>query len=313
MLNYNLPPELASLRRLTAFIEVGECLSYSKAATRLGISQPAVSNHIRKLEALSGTELFRRNGHSIMLTEAGHALLRQAKRVEASVREMQELIVTLQREVAGHLIIGASAIWEYVLPEVMARFQRVYPRVSMELVVGNSGRIIELMIQRRMHLGFTGDEGGQSDLDAVPIMENEMVVVAPPGHPLVGRPLVAPSELAGQPLVLREANSATARIAAHYLDTLGVTPGSVVEFGSHEALKAAVRAGFGLGMVFKAAVQQELAAGSLGLVHLQAPPCIRQLYMLRSRFGAEASVRKAFFDYVATYLTPQGWRSGGVP
>ncbi|MBI4311105.1 MAG: LysR family transcriptional regulator [Chloroflexi bacterium] len=306
MSTYDAPPEIANLQRLNAFIEAGECLSYSKAARRLGISQPAVSNHIRKLETLTGAKLFQRTGQRIALTEAGHALLRQAKRVEISVQAMYDFMVGLREEVAGHLIVGASTIWEYILPEIMAGFREAYPRVSMELAVGNSARIVELMLDRRMHLGFTGDDGGREELEAVTVMESDIVIVARLDHPLAERASVAPKELEGQAFVLREADSATAKIARHYLETLGVTPDQVVEFGSHESLKAAVRAGFGLGMVSTAAVQQELANGSLSVVRLDAPPCVRQLYMLTSRHGGEAPVRKAFAGYVVERLRGKG-------
>lgn len=311
MSSYNLPPELANLHRLRAFIEAAECLSYSGAARRLGISQPAVSGHIRRLERLTGAPLFIRDGHKVALTEAGHALLRQAKRVESSVQEMQELMAGLQGTIAGHLVLGASTIWEYLLPELMAGFREVHPQVSMELIVGNSSRIVELMLERRMHLGFTGDDGGRADLEAIPVMESEIVLVAAPDHPLAGRAEVAPESLAGLPFVFREADSATAKIASQYLESLGVVPGPVVEFGSHEALKGAVRAGFGLGMLSRAAVQQELATGSLRLVHVQGPPCLRQLYVLRSRSRPQRAARDAFLGYVVRRLQernrPQGW------
>ncbi len=298
MPDYTFPPDMTNLQRFLVFLEVAERLSYSKAAHHLGISQPAVSNHIRILEGMTGTPLFHRDGHTLTLTEAGHAVVRKARVVTDSVQDMHALMTGLQGEVAGHLIVGASTIWEYALPEIMAEFRKRYPRVSLELQVGNSARIVDLLTDRQVHLGFTSDDTGGAELEAFPAMRSEIVVVARPDHPLSEGKPHPPEALTGQALVLREAGSATARVALDYLRSLGVTPGDVAVFGSHEALKAAVRAGFGLGMVSREAVRLELSTGVLRLVHLDAAPCVRQLYLLRRRSWTASPALRAFFMHV---------------
>ena len=291
---------LANIERLNCFVEVADTLSFSRAAQNLHLSQPAVSRYIKELERATGTRLFDRVGRKVALTETGALLLERARKVKQSVEELEADAEGLSGRMAGQLQLGGSTVWEYLLPRVIGSFTSAHPGIRIMLAVANTGEIIDWLDQSRIHLGFVGDAPGGRSLDATPIAEDRLVIVAPAQHPLAKRRKVRPADLSGFAYVQREANSATARIAARYLAELGVVPQTTLELGSHEAVKSGVRAGLGLGIISRYAIAEEVALGSLVEIRLDAPPCLRPLYVLRNPARAYSAPQKAFIAHVLT-------------
>ena len=290
---------LWNLSRLRFFLEAAESLSFSKAAARLRVSQPAVSRQIKELEGAVGVRLFERVGRGMALTEAGYTLLTHARRVREALEELEADMSAMHGTMAGTLLLGASTVWEYLLPNPMGSFKAAHPRVSLSLAMGNSAQVMDMLGQNKIHLAFVGEPPHGGDFDPVFEMEDEIAVVAAPDHRLAQSGPIAPGRLIGEPFVLREPESATAHAATRYLEGLGVSPVVALELGGHEAVKAAVRAGFGLGMVSTHAVRHELASGALARVQLQAPPCKRPLFVLRRRSRPYSPVQKAFVSHLA--------------
>ncbi len=297
---------LINTDRLQCFIEAAEARSFSRAAERMQITQPAVSRHIRELEETVGTSLFHRTGRNVTLTEAGHGFLALAKKVVAAVETMESEAGALSEGLSGVLRLGGSTVWEYILPTPIGLFRRQFPRMHIGLTVGNTGNVIELIIAKRIHLGFVGEAPKEKDLSVTPIAVDELIIVAPPGHPLGGRRRVDPKELDGAPFIQREADSATARVASRYLAELGAAPDVALELGSHEALKAGVRAGFGVGMISRYSVANELASGALEEVLIEAPPCRRPLYVLQDPSRPVSPAEREFLQRLGGFLRATG-------
>lgn len=304
---------LRNPERLRCFIEVAERLSFSRAAEHLHLSQPAVSRYIKELERATGRRLFDRIGRKVALTEAGSSLLERAKSVQTALDEFEAEAAGLAHTVRGPLTLGGSTVWEYLLPAAIGTFRAKYPNVTISLTVGNTAQIVDLMTDAQLHLGFVGEAPQGRLLEVTQVTEDQLVVIAPPEHELAGKRRVAPKALNGQPFVQREAASATARLAARYLASLSITPGSILELGSHEAVKAGVRAGLGLGMLSRYAIVEELALGTLTQIKLQAPPCNRPLYVLRNPHRSRSHAQSAFVAHVISTFKGGGVITANVP
>ncbi|MBI2866989.1 MAG: LysR family transcriptional regulator [Chloroflexi bacterium] len=297
--------DLKNVHRLSVFIAVAESQSFSRAAESLQVSQPAVSRQVKELEDMIGSPLLDRTGRRLALTEAGLALLGHARKVKETIEEMEAEMEAVAGGVAGLLKLGASTVWEYVLPGLMGDFKRQHPSVTLGLTIGNTNQIVEMMVQKQVHLGFVGDKPNVKVLETIPLLDDEIVIIAPPSHKLAGRKRVPPIQLNRLPFVQRESDSATAQLSEAYLARLGVKAETVMDLGSHEAIKRAVQAGFGLGMISKFAVEQEIAAGTLVQVHLDAPPCKRPLFVLRNRSRYYSPAQQAFIEHVMKVVGPR--------
>ncbi|MBI4202257.1 MAG: LysR family transcriptional regulator [Chloroflexi bacterium] len=302
--------EFTNLERLSCFIEVARCQSFSRAAENLYISQPAVSRHIKELEQAVGTTLFDRAGRRVALTEVGNGMLVLAERVQEAVTEIETWVAEGSGKLSGALKIGCSAVWEYLLPEFMGSFKGLHPGVTPSLMVANTGQVIRQMQSLDIHLGFVAEAPREQDLDVMPVGEYELVVIASPEHPLAQGTVIAPAELAHYPFLMRESDSATAMFAGMYLAELGVTIHAAMELGSHQALKAGVRAGYGLGIISELAVRDELALGVLKRVSVDSPPWKRSLYILRNPARGYSPLQKAFINHVGESLRLQGVARG---
>ena len=291
------PILLHNLNHLVAFVHVAQARSFSGAAPRLSLTQPALSRQVKELERAVGARLFDRTRYGVAPTEAGYALLRLAEKVLESVQELETAVLGMAGDLGGLLRIGGSTVWEYLLPGLLGGVQTAHPRVTVDLVIGNSRQVMGLLLEDEVHLAFIGEDPVDKRLEAIFVVEDELVIIAPPGHELASGGPVPPQRLADVPFVHREADSATAKIASTYLEGCGARPHAVMELGSHEAIKAAVRAGLGLGMISRYAVQQELASGTLTQVVLNVAPCIRPLYAVRNRTRPLSPVQRAFIGH----------------
>ncbi|MFH1559851.1 MAG: LysR family transcriptional regulator [Chloroflexota bacterium] len=284
-----------ALRQLRTFLVVADTRSFSIAAERTFVSQPAVSQQIKALEKRLGARLFDR-GRRLGLTEAGYALMQRARLAQGL---MEALEATLEDARRGHLELGASSVWEYILPPLMAEFQSQHPDVYMGLRVANSEQIAALVAERDIHLGFVGASTKGNSLEAIAIAEDKLVLIAPAGHPLACGDAISPSNLHRQVFVQREAESATAQLCKQYLKELEVEARVEMELGSDEAVKAAVRHGYGLAMISEYSVSHEVLSGTLGIVTLDAPPCTRQLYAIKDATRRLSRFQESFLLYVS--------------
>lgn len=180
--------EWLDLHKLRVFAVVAEHEHYTRAAEALGISQPALSVHVRDLERQLGLALFERAGRNIRLTEAGRLVHGYARRILALAVELDEAADDLRGLRAGSLRLGASTtVGEYLLPEVLAAFRRRHPGVAVTVEIGNTRRIADRLRHGELHLGLLGEPLGDPGLDCAPFRDDELVLIVPPGHTWRGR------------------------------------------------------------------------------------------------------------------------------
>ena len=269
--------------RLRVFAAVARHLSFTKAGQELFVSQPAVTKHIRELEAQYGQRLLERTGGKVLLTEAGRLLLGHAEVVAASAQQLDEQLLALRdpTEAAGRLRLGASTtLSQYVLPGWLPAFQARYAQVQLTLHNANSERIADALLRGELDLGFVEGRTKNRDLHYELLLPDELVAVrraTAAGPPAAPQPL---AEALASPLVLRERGSGTLEVLELALRERKIKLGDLpvaCYLDSTEAIKSYLEAApAALGFVSRQALKRELAAGLLELVPIAGLELARQ-------------------------------------
>ena len=273
-----------TLRQLEVFLAIAHAHSYRQAAEALHTSQPALSQHVRELEAELGVRLFDRLSRGVVPTEAGRLLEERAKRVFATLTDAREVLGELQGLQRGSLLVGASTTpGIYVLPAVIGEFRRRYPGIDLRLRIANSRVIEDAIRAHEVDLGVVGGHGlapGEECLAAG--LADELVLIVSPRHPWARRREIAPADLADQPLLVREEGSATRRVTERALEQAGVRWSASMELGHTEAIKQAVMAGLGVAFVSVHAVRGEVSSRRLAAIRLRGVRIQRHFHVIHS-------------------------------
>ena len=267
---------------LAIFHAVAEGESFSKGAERLMVSQPAVSKQVRELERSLGTPLFDRLPKGIRLTGAGEVLAGYARRMAAVEDEAGRAMAELRGLRRGRLAVGASlTIGTYLLPELLGAFRRRWPDVELRAEIGNTRHVRRLLAEGVLDVALIEgppDPAFDLDLDRKVFQEDELVAVAPPGHPLLRRPRVTAKVFCREPLILREEGSGTRAVVEQALARKGVTAAPAFVLATNEAVNRARRRRAGRGHRFEAGGRaggrgRPAGGGAAGrLVRPPAPP-----------------------------------------
>jgi DNA-binding transcriptional LysR family regulator len=283
--------------RLTVFQAVADCLSFSQAAADLHLSQPAVSQHIRQLEAELGVQLFLRAGRRVELTDAGRILADYAGRVASLSEEVHRVLGELAEVKRGYLRLAASSTpGLYLLPEIVARFLRRYPEIEISLWLGNSGGAASQVSQGTADLGFVGVRPDAPGLQVRPFAEDQIVLATPPRHRLAQCTAFSCDLLDGETLILREPGSGARQVVEDGLTQLHVRPGRILEMAGCEGVKRGVAAGLGVGFASRRALDQELQLGLVGVSPLAEFTLARQLYTLTRKDRRHSPAALAFLS-----------------
>ncbi len=286
-----------NFHQLRLFLEVARLGSFSQAAEALAISQPAVSAQIARLERGYGQPLIERLPRGLRLTEAGTLVQEYAERIFGLADEMEAVLDDLRGIRRGRLTVGASStIGEYVLPPLLGRFKALYPGVALAVRVANTERVLREVHDRQLDLGFVGGLPDDPEIEAIPFDEDEIVPLAAPEHPLASLGRIALHDLAAVGLVAREAGSATRATAEATLRAAGLEPRLAMELGSNEAVKRAVRAGLGIGLLSRRAADSELAAAHLVVLDVAGWSCRRALYAIHRRDKRLTAAERRFLE-----------------
>jgi len=244
-----------NLNHLAVFHAVAQSGSMTLGAERLDISQPAVSKQVQELESALGLHLFDRVGRRVRLSQAGEMLADYAWRLFAMAQEAEEAMADIRTVRRGRLEIGASTtIGSYLLPGVLAEFWRRHPRVELLVQIENTEQVHRRLAGHELDLGLTEGLVEEGELDAEVFYQDELVMIAAPGHRLAGQPRVAPSAVREEPFILREPGSGTRAVEERALERLKFPIRVVMALGGTEAIKRVVAEGVGLAIVSRLAV-----------------------------------------------------------
>ena len=267
---------------LKTFLTVRKHRNYTRAASELFISQPAVSRRIRELERELGVRLFEQLGRALHLTGAGEALAAEAEGLLGSMERAAEAVRSHALEGKGRLRVGASVTPGCcLLPKVVGEFHRQHPESDLTYTVANSRAIERGIVANELDLGLIGKAPKNAALAARPVVMDEIICVAAPSHSLAGRKRVAPAALANEICVVREQGSATRGLAETWFAGAGCKFRRFIELSSSEAIKALVASGVGLSLISVHAVEREIENGGLCRIPVSALNLKRPIYLVQ--------------------------------
>lgn len=287
-----------TVTQLTAFLAVVRGGSVTAAADELVVTQPSVSSAVSALGRELECELFERAGRGIRLTDAGTAFAPYAADVigllERGRRAAREAASVAGRRIR---IAAVTTAAESFVPQMMRDFSQAHPDVELTLDVGNRAHVLDAVLRHVADLAISGKPPGDDRLLAEPLSENRIACITAPDDPAAHGDLRDARELAARAWLLREPGSGTRALNEQFLSERGLTP-RILELGSNGAIKQAARAGLGVSLLSRAAVEAEIAGGSLGEIRLRDAPLTRPWYMLRSAVGPSRPVVAELLEYV---------------
>ena len=294
----------ATLRQLKVFESVARHLSFSRAAEELHLTQPAVSTQVGKLEEHAGNPLFEQFGKKIYLTPAGAELL-QISRAIIQQFEVAEAAMTQFNGVSGgKLNVGVISAGDYFFPRLLVEFVGRHSGVTLNFSVHNRDGLLTHIADNLTDLAIMVRP--PSDLDTVnqPFAPHPYVVVAAPGHPLVGKRQIERGEVMREPFIVRERGSDTWRSMEEGFGGDLSDINIAMEIRSTETIKQAVMAGFGLSFLSAHTISQELKAGSLRVLDVQGLPLMLNWYVVHRRTKRLPPVAQAFKDFLLSDGAP---------
>ena len=209
--------------RLKVFRTVAELLSFHRAAEQLGLTQPAVTLHIKALENELSIRLLDRTGNKVSLTPAGKILYRHATAIAEIVSTAEKEIAEAAGDHAGELHVGAStSIAQYVLPKLLGLFHQKFPRVRLSVVSGNTEEIVDHLLAQKIDIGLIEGPALRRDVKTEPFLADELVLIVPAKHAWTNGTDVTIEDLKNAPLLLREHGSGTRRVLEMALEKVGL-------------------------------------------------------------------------------------------
>ncbi|MCE9665108.1 LysR family transcriptional regulator [Halomonas sp. M5N1S17] len=292
-----------TFRQLQVFQAVYRQHSYSRAAETLGLTQPAVSAQIRQLEQVLGQPLFKYSGKTLHVLPAADALSASTLAIFGQVSRLQMALSDMAGTISGELNLAAVSTAQYVVPHLIARFRAHYPNVQVRLQVCNRSQALERLAERRDDLVIMAMVPEDDDnLIFMPILENELIPVVWPGHPLLAAANPTLEDLAQHYLLMRESGSGVRTAFEQQAAEQDVPLPHTMELGTNEAIKQGVMAHLGVAVLPRLAVKLELGAGLLAELTLPGFPLRRSWCTVYPRDRFPTPVTELFLRFVRERL-----------
>lgn len=279
--------------QLRAFHAVASEGSFTRAAKVLNVTQPTLSAQVKGLEERYGVRLFDRRGRGVALTGLGEDLLAVTRRLKAVEEEAEQILAAARGLRTGTLRVGADA--PYSIVPSLGAFSRRHPGIRLQLSIGNSNKVLTDLLEHRCDVALLADVAYDPRLFATPILEDRLLAFVARTHPWAARGTVALSELVGERIVLREQGSSTRRLFETALSRRGIALREVMEIGSREAVREAVAAGLGVGIVAATELGHDDRIAPVEIVDARLDT-VEYLVCLEERRNLR--IVRAFFDAV---------------
>jgi len=290
--------------RLKVFYTVALRLNFTKAATELYISQPAVSKHIQELEETYKTKLFERNGSKIALTPAGEILLKHTKNIFEIYREIDFDMSSFINERQGLLRLGASTtISQYIISPVLARFHQKQQDIKVNLLNGNTEQIENALINKEIEIGIVEGQSKNQSIKYIPFLKDELVLVCSTKNPLVKQNEISLEDLKAMKFITRERGSGTLEVIEYALKQVNVKITDLqieMQLGSTESIKSYLLNSDCFAFMSIHAVDKELKNNELIVLDVENLSIERYFYII-TLLGKSDSLSELFIQNIATY------------
>ena len=288
-------------RQLAAFCAVVERKSFSQAAERLGVTQPAVSLQIRSLEQRLGRQLLDRSGRRVEPTEAGLRLYASAQRVlQAEEQLLEELEADDDGTIGGSLELGASTgPGGSVVPVLLCEFRERHPAVHVRLSVSDTQTVVAQVADRELELGIVGAGRRHRGVSFEPFFGDEVVLAVPAGHRFAGK-TVTLEQLREEPLIVMQEGAGVRQVIEDELRKAGTRLRDLdvrLELGLQESVRSAVLAGHGVTFISRLAVESDLATGLLATARVRGLDPVREIFLARATGRSETRAARAFLAF----------------
>jgi DNA-binding transcriptional LysR family regulator len=287
--------------RIHVFLAAAEEASFSCAAKRLKMSQPAVSLQIQSLEAQLGVVLFRRTGRAVELTQAGQALLPLARQLIEMACHIEETMRQMQGRLMGRLMIGCAAnAAHYVLPEIALQFKEAYPDVRISVQMLDAQSVLDRLVSRELDVGVLSFAPPADQYHRSELLSDEFWLLAPHTHPLAARDSVSLQDLAGVEVILGDDGSDSVRSLRESMARVGAAPVDwrvAMELESPKAVLGAVARGMGVTLMSAVAARREVVGDELKVIPVSEGPLRYSVFCCRSTQSADTCAKLGFCDY----------------
>lgn len=287
-----------SIRQLQVFESVARHLNHSRAAEELYLSQPAVSMQIKQAENAVGLPLFDQVGKKLHLTEAGSELLRCARSMLQQMQEMETVFDEMKGLERGQLNISVVSTANYFMPKLLAKFIQAHPKIQVSLSVANRDTVIKLLVENIADLAIMGQPPEGSDMRAEAFMENPLVVIASPKHPLALASKIHPRQLANETFLLREQGSGTRGVVERFFKSYKFAIPKHMEMDTNEAIKQSVQAGIGIGIISRHGIELELETHRLVVLDVEHFPIVRHWHIVHRKDKRPSSAAHEFEHFL---------------
>jgi DNA-binding transcriptional LysR family regulator len=287
-----------TLRQFRVFEAVASRLSFTQAAKALHLSQPAVSMQVKLMEEQVGLPLFEQIGKQIYLTEAGQEIYHYSRAIGQLLSEAEEVINELKGAHRGRLTISVASTANYFVPTLLGIFHERFPDVTVSLDVTNRETLLKQLEENEVDLVVMGQPPKEMNLEAGAFMDNPLVVIAPPDHPLAQEKNIPMSRMEDEVFLTRERGSGTRSAVERFFNQHGVQLNTGMEIASNEAIKQSVQAGLGLGLLSRDTLEMELALNKLVILDVEDFPILRHWYVMHRKGKRLSTVAQAFKQFL---------------
>ncbi|MEQ7920860.1 LysR family transcriptional regulator [Xanthomonas sp. WHRI 1810A] len=289
-----------TLRQLRIFNEVCDLRSYSRAAEEMSLTQPAISLQMRQLEELVGQPLFEYVGKKLYMTEAAEALQAASRDIFGRLENLDMQLSDMQGSLQGQLKLAIESSAKYFVPHLFAAFKRQYPDVMLNLAVVNRAQVIRRLSDNRDDLVVMSMVPQDMGLEFLPFLNNPIVAVVPPDHPLCQLEKPSLKDLEPYTLVVREPGSGTCKACEEYFKEKRIHFEQTLEVSSAEAQRECVLAGLGVALLTRHALSLELTTGALVELPVAELPLYRSWCVVQGRDKRLSPVAHAFLSFIRT-------------
>jgi DNA-binding transcriptional LysR family regulator len=292
---------MLNLKELQVFLSAANFGSFSEASRQLHLSQSAVSQLIGSLERQLGVRLFERTGRSTRLTAEGQALRPMARELLAAASRVEETILSMQQDVAGHLVVGCSTTsGKYLLPGLIASFRQLHPQSRIDVLVSSRSSVINRLLDGAVGLGVSSKRVENRELEYKKFFSDKIVMVTSAKHRWVRYRKILPDDLLDEPIILREDNAGTLDVVYEGLRRFDIAPEMLnvaMVLGNAEAICMAVEEGIGVAFVSRLAAARSLADGRLVEIKVEGLELQREIFIARNLNLPATRLQTSFWEF----------------